>query len=398
MSVYKYILIIPLLGFIIHVSAQDANSHATFDEHVDRIAEKLSKLGDTFAEKIESIDTKEIERSAEKIARISEQKAEQLAAQFDANIWEEEAAYQSNSDQARTIQKVYIISRNTPLQIDNRFGSVAVKTWQKNEINVAITIRATQATGDRAAEIIRHVSIIESKSPSQISLTTQIDKEQSSWWNNLVNTKKHGVQINYLVYLPASNDLTISNKYGSVSLPDLNGRIRLDVSYGSLKTGKLMGPQANINSSYGSATIGGANDADLAIKYGSLALGEVNKLRLDIGYCGNSRIDYINQSGDIAIRYSGGFHVGLNQGIHTFNMDAAYSSSDILIHPEARFDYEVNVGYGGFDRGASTVTHEEPDPDSRGPKLHKSFQGYFGKAGSGNQVRIDAKYGSVNFE
>jgi len=398
MKVYKYILVIPLLGFILHVKAQDTKSHATLDEHVEQLAERLSKLGDAFAEKIESIDTREIERSAEKIARISEQKAEQLAAQFDAHTWEEVAEHQVNSDQAKTIQKVYIISKNTPLQIDNRFGSVVVKTWQKNEINVAITIRAAQATGDRAAEIIRHVSIVEDKSANHIALTTQIDKEQSSWWNNLVNTKNRGVQINYLIYLPATNDLTISNKYGSVSLPNLNGRIRLDVSYGSLKTGKLMGSKTNINSSYGSAAIDGANDADLAIKYGSLELGDVNSLRLEIGYCGNSRIDNINQSGDIAIRYSGGFHVGLNKDIQVFRMEAAYSSSNIHIHPAARFDYEVNVGYGGFDRGSSTITHEEPDPESRGPKLHKSFRGYFGKAGSGNQVRINARYGSVHFE
>lgn len=385
---------------------QDNNITSSFERSIEKLAKQAEKLGDNIACKVKEIDTEKIRIDAEKIARISEKQASKIAESFQDMDWENvdvqvqsgELHADANSvEKSKTIQKVYMISKNTPLSINNKYGTIDVKTWSKNEIKVDITIRAVEASGSKAEEIINSVSIDETKSGNNISLTTHIDKGQSSWWNKMISSNNRGVQINYQVYLPQSNDLNIDNKYGAVILPDLKGNVAINVGYGSLTAGKLLGNNIAINSSYGSAKIMAVKDATLDFKYGSMDLGEANNIKLNVGYCGGSKITNLISSGDISIKYSGGFNIGLDKDIDRLNLDAAYSASSIKINPSATFSYIVNVSYGGFSPGKSTVTKEDPDPDSRGPKLHKTYTGYYGK-NSNSQINIDSKYGSVKFQ
>jgi len=410
MNNYKKLVVslfLALLPLVHQAMAQDQVEATAFDEHINKLSRQVAKLSDQLAEKIKSIDTKEIARNAEQIAHASEQQAKKLANRLQASNWEdidsptdegELWAGSNGIEQSKTIQKVYIISKNTPLAINNRYGAVEVKTWTKNEIKVDITIRAVEASGNKAQEIINSVSISENKSANSISLTTQIDQGKSSWWNNIVSSKNRGVQINYQVYLPASNQLAIENAYGTVTLPDLTGRVDLNVSYGSLAAGKLTGDKTSIHASYLSAKISAMKNAALNFEYGKLDLGEVDNLDLTIGYCGGSRIGNIMRSGKVKMEYSGGFQFGLGKSIHTFMLNSAYSASSITIDPASSFAYQVNVSYGGFNSGKTVITKEDPDPSSRGPKLHKRYTGYYGNESSANQVTIDSDYGSVKFD
>ncbi|MEH6304477.1 hypothetical protein RYH73_02420 [Olivibacter sp. CPCC 100613] len=372
---------------------------------IEATGAKIEQMTTKLVQGLKEIDTDGIVQEAERMASFSENQANKLARKIEDIDWEqiERSADQENTaevngvEQSKTIQKVYIISKNTPLSIDNRYGKVEVKTWTKNEIKVDITIKAVEASGSRAEEIINSVSISETKSPGNISLSTQINKGKSSWWNNIISGNNRGVQINYLISLPRNNSLAINNKYGAVVLPDLGGDVNLDVSYGSLNAGKLSGNNIRVNSSYGSAKILAVKDAMMDFKYGSMDLGVANNIQLNIGYCGGSQIGTLTSSGNIDIKYSGGFKIGLDKNISKLNLDAAYSSSTIRIDPAANFSYQIDVSYGGFDKGDAVVTREEPDPSERGPKLHKTYNGYFGKA-SANQVRIDSKYGSITFK
>jgi len=388
------------------VFGQDKNLTTSFENSIEKLAAHAEQLGIDIANKVKDIDTEKISVNAEKIAKVSEKEAIKIAEKFQGVDWDNfdvqvvpgELEADANSvEKSKTIQKVYIISKNTPLSINNRYGTVDVKTWSKNEIKVDITIRAVEASGSKADEIINSVSIEETKSPNNISLTTQIDKGQSSWWNKVISSNNRGVQINYQIYLPQSNDLNVDNKYGAVILPDLKGNVNIDVGYGSLTAGKLLGNTISINSSYGSAKIAAVKDATLDFKYGSMDLGEANNVKLNVGYCGGSKIRNLISSGDISIKYSGGFNIGLDKNINRLNLDAAYSASSIRIDPSATFSYTVNVSYGGFDAGNSTVTKEDPDPDSRGPKLHKTYTGYHGK-NTNSHINIDSKYGSIKFQ
>jgi len=408
MSIYKIFVVsfISLVSSPFFVNAQDSGKKQNFEKTVRKLAAQAEQLSYTISDRLKNIETEKIVENAEKIAALSEKQALKLADRFqgfdeetiDPAFQCEQLEADANSvEQSKTIQKVYIISKNTPLHIDNRYGTVDVKTWEKNEIKVDITVRAVEADGSKAQEIINSVSIDETKSAENISLKTQINKGKSSWWNNMVSSKNRGVQINYSIYLPKTNSLRINNAYGAVVLPDFNGSTELDVSYGSLTTGRLAGNNITIHSSYGSAKIASVKDATLDFKYGSMSLGEANRVKLNIGYCGGSKIDNLISSGDISIKYSGGFKLGLDKNISNLHLDAAYSASNIRINPAANFTYEVNVSYGSFSPGKATITKEDPDPNSRGPKLHKSYSGYFGK-NSSNKVMIDSKYGSIKFD
>ncbi|GAA4804043.1 hypothetical protein GCM10023231_36390 [Olivibacter ginsenosidimutans] len=393
-----------LLGLTHLALAQDKGNLKPLKKEVKQLTGGLSKLSNQLTNELKAIDTRAIVSNAKAIALASKVDAEKLVNQWtNCDVEQTDSSFQTDietntMDQSRTIQKVYIISKNTPLAINNRYGKVEVKTWTKNEIRVDITVRAVDADGSKAQDLLNSVVIDETKSANNISLTTQIGQGKSNWWSAIVSGKNRGVQVNYSIYLPSGNQLSIENAYGDVLLPDLTGNVDLTVSYGNLTAGRLSGNETTIKAGYLQAKISAIKNAALRFEYGKLALDEVNNLDLSIAYCGNSNIGTITGSGKIKMEYSGGFKVGLGKSIRNFTLNTAYSSSNIHIDPVARFMYQVEVSYCDFNPGKSTVTKEEPDPASRGPKLHKSYTGYYGDKTSANRVTINSDYGSITFD
>lgn len=428
MSNYKFALLICfLLSMQLKVHAQDwhEESDKSHRQQIERLTQQAQRLAEKISKQVQQqIDVEKLVAETEKIARLSEKQANELAKKFenlalDADLrakldhlgddlegifpesWPgngELKADASHVERTKTIQKQYAVSKGTQLHLDNRYGKVEVNTWNKNEISVTISIKAVEASGNKADEIIDGVSIAESKSGNQITLKTEISKRSSNWWNNVINNNNRGVQINYVVHLPKDLDLNIANKYGAVTLPDLSGPLVMDVSYGSLKAGNLSGNSATINSAYGSATIGSVKNGQLDVKYGSLQLGTAEKLLLNLSYCGGSQIENIANEAQIAIKYSGEFKAGIGTQLRKLKLDAAYSSSTIAVAPKSAFTFAVDVSYGGFNSGNAIITHEDPAPDSKGPKLHKHYTGYYGRDNVPASVHINAKYGSIKLE
>lgn len=353
-------------------------------KHVD--VEKITRE----AERLAAIGEREAERIAEKVANLN---FDQLGSEFRSfehfNYNLEDAAFQ----QEKSIQKKYTVTKKRTLLIDNRFGKVDVQTWNKNEIHVDIKVRVGERSASRATDLLNGVTVDEQVSSDQIQLKTNI---QSSLSRNSGNGNK-GLEINYTVHMPANTNLKIANKYGAVSLPDLSGAIEMDVSYGSLTAGKLSAPGTRIQSAYGSAKISELNSAALNVKYGSLDLGSVRALKLDLSYCGGSNIVHIGEEADITMKYSGGFKAGISSGLKKLNLDAAYSPAAFSIADKGQFKFMVDLSYGSFSEGKGTIVKEDPDPSSRGPRLHRTYQGYYGNSNSKNTVNINSKYGSISF-
>jgi len=397
MSRFSSLFIFFFFGMIsFQASAQKHNKEDDLAHSLKKLSVKIEKLGIDLADRLEDIDTREVVEEAENLARLSEKKIQHIGKQFESTTWDDldDAAF---AEKTKTIQKVYIISRNIPLGISNQFGKVEVNTWDKKEIRVDISIRAIENSLSKAENMINSITIEEEKSANNIRLTTHINRDKSNWWDKVMNSGKRGIQVNYVIFMPKSNPINIENKFGSTVLPDLDGNVALNLSYGKLIAGRLNGNNTTIRSSYGSAEIAAVQNAVLDCKYGKVDLGQAKTVALDLSYSGSSSIGELSNSGSVNMKYSGGFNVGLGKDITQFRMSAAYSSSTVRIDPAAHFGFDVSVSYGGFDCDNCTITQEDPTPESRGPKLHRSYQGYF-KQPSANRVTIDSSYGSVTFK
>ena len=306
----------------------------------------------------------------------------------------------------KDISEQYSVGQNDELEISNKYGNVTINTWNQREISVNVKIEAWGKNEEQVKEMLDRINIKHGKSGNTISFHTEIDSK--SWSVN--NNDKKGFEINYTVNMPDNNPMTLSNKYGRISMPDYKGDLKLSVAYGRASTGFLSGSRNEIsvkysgNSSFkgitkgdltfrysGGAEIGKAGEIELSDRYGSMRIDEVEKINADIGYS-SLKIGTLHQSLVLDSKYSGGKIETVKEGFKELRIDTSYGSYSVGFESNCSFDFEINARYGGFKN------HLEGIDMKREYVKHNSseYSGSKGKSGKAF-VKASASYGSIEF-
>lgn len=325
------------------------------------------------------------------------------------------------SERKKTIIKLYDVTPNDALSIDNQFGEIKIAQWDKSEIRVQITISASASSDERTQQFIDAVTIDEKRSGNQILVRTNFNQNVASNWS-FTRWKNGGdrnyVKIDYLVTMPRANALTIRNKfgntllsdfhapltvysrYGNVQANDLTSRLTdIDVAYGNANINTL--DQAKLEMAYGKLDLNRANALTLVNKFGKMRIGEIGKLNANIDYA-DAEIGTLRESGKIDVSFSGGFRIEqLPATANNLDIRCSYSTVALPLDNGNDVDFDVTVSYGNFNHSSSPTFHFTSQPNdgsnSRGPKLTKQYVGKVGK-GTGTKVRVVSKFGNVSFK
>lgn len=342
------------------------------------------------------------------VCDLSENIAPQIALgfkDFDANFSysiDTDKQHDDGVEKVKNYSKSYSIDGNDVINLDNRFGKITVNTWSKSEVKVDVQIKATYSDDDKAQKMLDNVSIRDSKDGSGVYFKTVFNNDDNSSWS-IFGKGRHNnegkTEVNYTVYMPSKNPLNVSNKYGATSLPDLDGKLTVNNSYGSLVAKALSNPGNQITVKYGSATISSLNGSDLDVAYGSLNLGECNKLNADISY-GSAKIGRITTSGNINVKFSGNLNIDeVDKNIKNLSVNSSYSSVKLGISNDQNADFDVTVRYGSFSYGGHdiNITSKSPSDNDRGYSPTKNYKGHLGKGSNDKNITINTSYGSVSF-
>lgn len=324
-------------------------------------------------------------------------------------------------EKKKTIIKLFDVTSNDNLVIENQFGQVSIGLWDKNEIRVQITIIANSDSDERVQKFLDAVSIDEKRTGNQISVRTNFSQNSVSNWS-LGKWKEGGernfVKINYDVMMPKQNALTVRNKFGNTSIPAFQAPLTVYSRYGNFSADDLTSRQNDIDVAYGKADIGNfgqgkvdmaygnlelsrANVLTLTNKFGKMNIGNVGKLDADINYSG-AKIGTLRESGKIKLDFSSGFRIDqLLKTVENVDIQSSYSSVALPMDDDNDCDFDVTVSYGNFNYGSGSAMHFKSQPNEndnhRGPRLTKQYIGKMGD-GSGAKVRVVAKFGNVNFK
>lgn len=209
---------------------------------------------------------------------------------------------QEYTDQS-TLSEGFAVSRETTLDLENKYGSVQFIPWEKDSVVIQVDIFLSSTSISRLKKLKEDVNISFSSSRFYITARTILNKtnsqfsaEMRSLSNALIGTPKE-VEINYLIYAPSYLNMTIQNKYGDVYLDDLSGKIAITLSNGSLKANRLDG-NSEITLSFANGTINKLGSAKIDLSYSDLQVGSVKQLHLssrsstlNCDYSGLTKID-----------------------------------------------------------------------------------------------------------
>jgi hypothetical protein len=301
--------------------------------------------------------------------------------------------------QVKTYSKSYAVDAGTRLDINNRYGKVTVNTWNKNEFKVDVQIQVTADKADDTRKFIDRISINDSKQGQMVSFKTNIDKESQPGLFGSKTTSSRKIQINYVIYMPAQNALSITNRYGNVELPDLDGKVVINCTYGDLQAKSLSNPANQIKVSYGDARIASLKATELDISYGSLVLGSVDKLNADVKYS-SAKIGKISTSGVINAKYGTGIQISnLDENMKNLLVNSKYSNIKLGLNDNEDVDFDVTVHYGSFNYGNNPVNIlKTENSEKKGFNPTKTFKGQVGKGNIARVININSSYSSVKFE
>jgi hypothetical protein len=320
----------------------------------------------------------------------------------------------SNSDLENSVQsgeieeKIKTYSKSYPadgnkLEINNKYGKVIVNTWNKNEFKVDVQIKGNARDNETAQKLIDAITISDSKDGDVVSFKTNFGDSngRNSLWklfNNMNNN--HRAEVNYTIYMPSKNALSIDNRYGATELPDFEGKVQINSAYGSFSAKALTHAGNEIKVRYGSASIESLNSSDLDVGYGSLDLGSVDKLNADISYS-SARIGKIKGSAEINAHYAGTIQVDdLDKNFTNFSVNTSYTSVKVGLNNASNANFDITVHYGSFDYGdlPVNITQKIPSDSERGFHPTQNYKGHFGKGNAEKKISISSSYGSVKFE
>lgn len=309
-------------------------------------------------------------------------------------------------EKSKAYSKSYAINAGDKIAIDNQFGKVIVNTWAKNEVKVDVEIKADGDNDAEAQKILDKVTIKDGKEGEGVSFKTDIEKngDNNNWgsWDDDGERHVKRVEVNYTVYMPAKNALSISNKFGDVIVPDLSGKLSFDLKFSNLTAKSLSNPLNEINVKFGDATINNLNSDEFNIAYGSAKIGTADKLKAKVSFAGLD-VDKLTSSGDISLKYTRGgtgFKVGtLDKNLKSLNIDASFSK--VLLNPNDDFNFDISTKMGGFSYDDSSVNVTSTGPADGEHKYYnpnKTYKGHAGKGGSDKTVTIKSNFTSIKFD
>ncbi len=307
-------------------------------------------------------------------------------------------------EKKKTYSKSYPVSASEKISLSNQFGEMKIMTWEKNEVKVDVTIIAKADDDKRAQEILDKITIEDGKGSGGVYFKTKLARDQ---WNSNDNDnendndknknkdkdkdkdrdrdredrKSHrneGMEINYVVYLPAGNPLNADNQFGPMIVPDYRGEANITSKFGSLKAGKI------------------SNGKSVSLEFGTGEIAQLNGGKLTIKFCNAVTVGKLTGNVDAVFEFCDKIKVNLDNDVKDLDIKNSYSKLYLDINKNFSAKYDISTSFGEFTNKTAFAIKEqgkEDDDDRHGPRFdHK----YSGSSGSGNtNVKIKSSFGEI---
>ncbi|UII22525.1 hypothetical protein [Fulvivirga ligni] len=182
----------------------------------------------------------------------------------------------------KKIQKAYDMPANGYLEVFNKYGQVVISTWEKDSVQVNITITGFGKDEEDAQKMLDRVDIDFNKTGQYLTMETLLDRKSGFFkevWNNINDysktiLSKNKLEIDYEIFMPATMHLELDNKFGDVYLQELSGQCDIKIMHGNLRANRI-NAYSQIDIGYGDIRIKEFKKGRLTLKS---VEGEIKKL------------------------------------------------------------------------------------------------------------------------
>lgn len=165
----------------------------------------------------------------------------------------------AQNDFTKKIEKSYTASSLTLFTVDNEYGDIDIRDWNKDEIHIEVDIILHDISKQKANEVMNQVTINFSEKNGQLLAETNYSNDFFKAMGNQYRVENKKFEVNYIIYMPSAQKVDINNKYGDVFISKLNSASYIGVKYGNLQVNQLIASgknkMAEVDVSYSKANI-----------------------------------------------------------------------------------------------------------------------------------------------
>lgn len=327
----------------------------------------------------------------------------------------------------KTITKTFNVNDNATLKVDNSYGNLDIVTWDGNTIDFEIKITTTGDNEEKVQEKLDDIKVVFSGSQDLVTAITKFSQNKNKSWWSWTNSNNVQMKINYIIKIPITNNVNLSNDYGNINIGTLEGRAEINCDYGKITTKELLGDNnmidfdysnncyfefiksGKINADYSGFTVSKANTLDIIADYTKSKIEVAESITYNCDY-GGITVDKVNNLkgngdylttiiGDVYKNVSitadyGSIKIGkLHKSVKNVSIDSDYVGIKIGYDAALSFDFNIELEYGSLKDSDGNFNYIKKRVESS----DKYYTGYHNTQNSGNLVKINSEYGSVNF-
>ncbi len=340
-------------------------------------------------------------------------------------------SYGTQEEAVRKYEKLFPLTGKASLEISNRYGSIDIRNWDREEISVEVVVKVTHSSLETAERQLSHISVNFTQVNNSVSAVTTIDQRisrpGSRWFSS--GEDGPGITIDYTVYAPRETDLNISHRYGDVFVNEATGHTLIELWYGNLQANRIIrdntrplseitlaySPKATINeaqwlkvnmrysdltveecralvvsSRYSKLRVENASSIVSEARYSEYILGRINNFVSEGSYT-NYAINTLLNSLDVESRYGNVRVDNVPPGFSKVRFVGSYGNMRMGVDERASYSIESSASYG-------TVNIPQGERVNRITRGQQStLSGTVGNDPSPAAViEINTRYGNVN--
>ncbi|MBC7851388.1 MAG: hypothetical protein H7Y31_16715 [Chitinophagaceae bacterium] len=277
-------------------------------------------------------------------------------------------------EKKKTYSKSYPVGSSDRISFDNRFGELKINSWDKNEVKVDIVMVGKANSDQVAQEVLDRITIEDGKSSNGVYFKTKIGDGKK--WPQGDKYNNTGFSIDYVVYLPSRNALTVENEFGQTIVPDHSGEITIVQKFGVLTAGKLSNVKKVHVEFSGGSTIESVTGGLIDFRF---SRGQVNRLE------GKVKANF---------EHSDAIKLTVDNSLTELTVNNSFTKLIIDASKSLSASFNVHTNFSQLDNNSTfSIKEHGANDEDRGPKFDHD---YTGKSGSGTiPVIIKSEFGEV---
>ncbi len=327
------------------------------------------------------------------------------------------------------IEKRYPIQLGGEVEINNRYGKVHVRTWDKDSVKISINYTISAKNKDKLEKTKNAVKFDFITDNEYIIATTDIYGETvfKQDIKNIANafsstSTTNSIIINYKVFIPKSVELKITNKYGDVFVDRRSTKTKINVAHGDFRALELTGTtflnlefceanireikKGNLNVQYSNADIDNIGNINVTSKSSTFHINKAERIKLNakrdtyhirsinsiIGNCYLSKMNLRSFEKELNVTTKYG-HIFIDNIPSTFENITIESK-----YTDFNFNFEISSSYNFELKSRKSDISYPDDIASVKTTTDDDYQNTIGKIGKGTpkaNVKINAGYGEL---